>query len=116
MSSIQSLSSGQFDQQVVRSELPVVVDFYAPWCGPCRMLVPFLEALADEYAGRVRFVKVNVDEEPHLAAQAEIRGVPTLLFVAGGLPVDAIVGLATPRDIRDKIEKLASPQAVPSAT
>ena len=108
MSAIPHITGEQFGREVLQSELPVVVDFYAPWCGPCRMLAPVLEALADEFAGRVKFVKVDIDRQHHLASQCHIQGVPTLLLVAGGDLVDAVVGLAPPAAIRDKIEQLAA--------
>jgi thioredoxin 1 len=86
-----------FQQQVLKSDKPVIVDFWAEWCGPCKMMAPHFEALASEYAGRVAFAKVDVDSNPMVAAQYGIRGIPTLLLFMGGKEVDRIVG-AVPRD------------------
>jgi thioredoxin 1 len=86
-----------FQQQVLRSEKPVIVDFWAEWCGPCKMMAPHFEALANEYQGRVVFAKLDVDENPGVASAYAIRGIPTLLVFRGGKEVDRIVG-AVPRD------------------
>ena len=116
MSAIPHITGPQFGEEVLQSALPVVVDFYAPWCGPCRLLAPVLDALAHELAGRVKFVKVDIDRQHHLAAQCHIQSVPTLLLVAGGDLVDAVVGLAPPAAIRDKISQLAaSPVGAPAS-
>ena len=75
---------------------PVLVDFYAPWCGPCKMLAPLLEQLAGEFDGRVKFAKLNVDDAPELAGHYDITGVPTLMLFRGGNVIDQMVGLASP--------------------
>ena len=93
-----------FQQQVLKSDKPVIVDFWAEWCGPCRMMAPHFEALATEYQGRVVFAKLDVDSNPMVASQYGIRGIPTLLLFVGGKEVDRIVG-AVPRDrIKSHIE------------
>jgi thioredoxin 1 len=97
MKNVQEVNEREFATVVLEADRPVVVDFYAPWCGPCRMLAPVLEHLADEWSDRVRFVKVNVDEAPELAMRYQISGVPTLVMFAGGRPVDQVVGLVPPR-------------------
>ena len=86
-----------FKEQVLQSGKPVIVDFWAEWCGPCRMMAPAFEALASEYQGRMTFAKVDVDENPGVASAYGIRGIPTLLVFSGGKEVDRIVG-AVPRD------------------
>ena len=101
-------TTGSFERDVIQSSTPVVVDFYADWCGPCKMLAPHFSALADEYAGRVKFVKVNVDEESDLAARYGISGVPTLLFFKGGQIADTVVGLLPPRSLRQKLDEMAA--------
>jgi thioredoxin len=86
---------------VVTSERPVVVDFWAPWCGPCRVIGPVLDEIAREQADRVVIGKVNVDEQPGLAGRFAIRSIPTLLFFKNGAPVDTVIG-AVPRAEIDK--------------
>ncbi len=81
-----------FDAVVLKSNLPVLVDFWAEWCGPCQMLAPVLESIAKKYAGKLRVVKVNVDEAPELAERYQIQAIPTLLFVSGGKIVHTAVG------------------------
>lgn len=106
MANVTEINAEQFDRDVVTSQLPVVVDFYAPWCGPCRMLAPVLDAISQKYAGRARFVKVNVDDAPELAERFSVSGVPTLLFVRDGKEVDRVVGFVPPQMIATKIERL----------
>ncbi len=105
------LKADNFVAEALNSDVPVLVDFYAPWCGPCRMLAPVLEQLAGEFAGRVRFVKVNVDDTPELAQRYRITGVPTLMVFQGGKAVDTMVGFAGAGALRSRLEKVA--QAAP---
>jgi len=91
-----------FEQDVLKANQPVLVDFWAAWCGPCRMIAPTVEALASEYSGRARVVKLNVDENQSTPAQYQIRGIPTLLLFKDGQVRDQLVGAAS----RDVIENL----------
>lgn len=94
MSQAQPVTSQSFQTEVIDSALPVVVDLWAPWCGPCRAMAPVLDELATRYAGKVKVVKVNVDEEPQLAAAFQVRGIPTLAVLRGRKVVDQQVGFA----------------------
>ena len=84
MADVENVTAKTFPDAVERSALPVVVDFYATWCGPCRMLAPVLDDLAEDYEGRVKFVRVNVDEEPDLAERFHVGAVPTVVLLNGG--------------------------------
>ncbi|RUM89000.1 MAG: thioredoxin [Thermovibrio sp.] len=83
----------EFEREVLQSDIPVLVDFWAPWCGPCRMLAPTIDELAQEYEGKIKVVKVNTDELPMVAMQYGIRGIPTVMLFVNGEPVDVKVGL-----------------------
>jgi thioredoxin 1 len=92
MTDVITLTEANFDEQVVRSDVPVIVDYWAPWCGPCRMLGPVVEQIAQERAGAVKVGKVNVDEEPSLADRAGVRSIPYVVLYRGGEPVAQAVG------------------------
>ena len=100
------VNEATFEAQVERSDQPVVVDFWAPWCGPCRLIGPELDRLASEYAGRVRVAKVNVDEVPSLAGKFRIRGIPTLVVFSGGQPVREVVGFPGRGPLEDLFREL----------
>ncbi len=100
------VADGDFEQLVLGSEAPVVVDFWAPWCMPCRMIAPALEKLAGEYSGKVLIAKVNTDENPEWAIHYGVQGIPTLLFIKSGREVDRMVGVAPPAQIRERLERL----------
>jgi len=92
MSSAVSVTDATFKDEVLDSEVPVLVDFWAPWCGPCRMVAPVVEEIATEYDGKVKVVKVNTDENSAVASQYGIRSIPTLMIFKGGQKVDLLVG------------------------
>ena len=99
------LSSENFEKEVLNSEKPVLVDFYADWCGPCKMLAPVLEEVSEEYAGKVNFFNVDVDENPDLAMQYKIMNIPALVVLKKGEKVDTQVGFAPKENIVEFIKK-----------
>ena len=92
MSAVPNISTAEFDKQVLESETPVLVDFWAVWCGPCRALAPAVDAVADEYAGRAKVFKLNVDENPEIAGRYGVQSIPTLIVFKGGQKVGELVG------------------------
>jgi thioredoxin 1 len=103
------INEANFEAEVLKSVQPVLVDFWAEWCGPCKMLAPVLDEIATEQSGRVKVAKVNVDENPALAARFGIQSIPTLLFFAGGEVRNKSVGVQGKRAIISKLEGLAVP-------
>jgi len=113
MNGVKELREAEFQAEVLDSDVPVLVDFFAPWCGPCRALAPALEGVAKTYDGRLKVVKVNVDDAQQLAANYRIRGVPTLMFFKDGKLADTIVGLPSANILRVKLDAIvASPTRV----
>ena len=94
-----NLTTDQFEQEVLKADVPVLLDFWAPWCGPCRMLAPTVEEIAEEYDGKAKVCKVNVDEEEELAIRFGIASIPTLLVFKNGQLADTKVGFAQKEDI-----------------
>ena len=103
------INEANFESEVLQSKQPVLVDFWADWCGPCKMLAPVLDEIATEQAGRAKVAKVNVDTNPALAARYGIQSIPTLLYFAGGEVQDQTIGVTGKRVIVSKLEKLAVP-------
>lgn len=93
-----------FDQEVLKSEVPVLVDFWAPWCGPCKAMSPTVDALAAEYAGKIKIGKMNTDENPATPMRYQVRGIPTLLLFKGGKVVDQRVGAMPKPEVKKMIE------------
>jgi thioredoxin 1 len=112
VSKLRDVTDTDFGTEVLESELPVLVDFWATWCGPCRMVAPVVEELAEEYAGRVKFAKVNTDENTRTAAGQGIRALPTLLLFRDGQRVAEIVGFRPKRDLQQLLEKALAPALV----
>src|SRR5271167_400351 len=103
------INETNFESEVLQSNQPVLLDFWAEWCGPCKMLAPALDQIAGEQTGRVKVAKVNVDENPALAARFGIQSIPTLLYFAGGEVRGQTIGVTGKRAILSKLEKLAVP-------
>jgi thioredoxin 1 len=111
-------TDGAFDQDVLNSEVPVLVDFWAPWCGPCKAMSPTVDALASEYAGKVKIGKLNTDENPATAMRYQVRGIPTLLLFKGGKVVDQRVGAMPKPDVKKMIDPhvpVGGPIAAPTS-
>jgi len=108
MSKPTEVDETSFDASVLKAAVPVLVDFWAPWCGPCKMIAPIVEELAGEYSGKVEFVKVNTDENPSIASRYGIRSIPTLLIFKDGRPVNQIVGFRPKADLKQRLESALS--------
>jgi thioredoxin 1 len=114
MSNVITLTRDNFDQEVIASDVPVVVDYWAPWCGPCRMLGPVIEQIASDRAGTVKVAKVNVDEEPALAERAGVRGIPYVVLYRDGEVAGQAVG-AQPKAALEQALGIDAPAPAPAA-
>ncbi len=99
----QTFTDQNFEKEVLKSELPVLVDFWAPWCGPCQMMAPIIEELAKELEGKVKVGKLNVDENPQMAEKYKVMGIPTLIYFQNGEVVKSITGLRDKEEILKEI-------------
>jgi thioredoxin 1 len=105
MSTLNDVSQTNLDSEVLQSSQPVLVDFWAPWCGPCKLLGPVVEKVANANAGKAKFVKLNTDDNPSLAGQYQVSGIPCLILFKGGQPVDRIVGYVPENVITSMLSK-----------
>ncbi|SMC26225.1 thioredoxin [Desulfacinum hydrothermale DSM 13146] len=102
------INDSNFEQEVLKSDLPVLVDFWAPWCGPCRAIAPVVEELSNDYAGKLKVAKCNVDENPNTPARFGIRAIPTLILFKGGNVTEQITGAVAKSQIAAAVEKVVS--------
>ena len=105
MSTASAVTDSSFEQEVLQSDVPVLVDFWAPWCGPCRMVAPVVDEIAEQCAGQIKVVKLNTDENPNTASQYGIRSIPTLMIFKGGQRVDMVVGAVPKTTLASTLEK-----------
>ena len=103
---VTDVTDQNFENEVVKSNLPVLVDLWAPWCGPCRIIAPVIDKLADRYTDKFKFCRLNVDEHPQTAAKYTVMAIPTLLFFKDGEVVDTVVGAVPERTLQQKIDEL----------
>lgn len=106
MADITQVGDENFEAAVIRSDLPVLIDFWAPWCGPCKTIAPVIEELAGEYEGKLKVVKLNVDDNPATPSRYGVRGIPNLLIVKGGTVKEQIIGAVPKSRLVDAIEKV----------
>ena len=105
MSAATPVTDSSFAEEVLQSDIPVLVDFWAPWCGPCRMVSPVVDEIAQQYDGKVKVVKLNTDDNPNVASQYGIRSIPTLMIFKGGDRVDMVVGAVPKTTLANTLEK-----------
>jgi len=106
MGTVQAVEASGWDQAVLQAKEPVLVDFWAVWCGPCRILAPTVEEIAGEYVGRLKVFKLNTDDNQEIASRYQIMGIPTLLFFKNGNVVDKVVGVVPKRQIKERVDAI----------
>ena len=111
MSDLTSVDQNNFQTEVLQASGPVLVDFWAPWCGPCRMVAPVVDKIAQTYQGRLKVVKLNTDDSPSIAGRYEVSGIPALILFKKGEPVDRIVGYVPEKQLASMVEKHLAPAA-----
>nr|YP_009564838.1 thioredoxin [Gelidium coulteri]YP_009565238.1 thioredoxin [Gelidium sinicola]QBA96189.1 thioredoxin [Gelidium coulteri]QBA96589.1 thioredoxin [Gelidium sinicola] len=103
--SVEQVADSSFNEEVIKSSCPVLVDFWAPWCGPCRMIAPVVDEIANEYAGSLKVVKINTDDNPTTATEYGIRSIPTLMIFVKGERVDTVVGAVPKTTLANALQK-----------
>ncbi len=103
---VKDITDQNFEEEVLKSELPVMVDLWAPWCGPCRMIAPVVDRLAKKYDSRFKFCRLNVDENQQTAAKYHVMSIPTLMFIKDGQVVETVVGAVSEQVLQPKVEEL----------
>ena len=106
MSNLPNLTEDAFEKEALKSEIPVVIDFYADWCGPCKMVAPIMDVLSEKYAGKAKFFKINIDEQRKLAITHKVMSIPTIFFIKDGEVKDKITGAVPQPVLEEKIESL----------
>jgi len=103
---VNEVNDKNFEDEVIKATMPVMVDLWAPWCGPCRMVAPVVEKLSNEYDGKVKFCKINVDESPVTPTKYRVMSIPTLLFFKSGKVIDTVIGAVPERTLKPKLDSL----------
>jgi len=106
--SVSQVTDASFKQEVINNDLPVLVDFWAPWCGPCRMVSPVVDEIAEEYESSIKVVKINTDDNPTIAAEYGIRSIPTLMIFKAGERVDTVIGAVPKSTLESTLNKYIS--------